>query len=247
MSQFNFLIDADSNLPIWQQLYLKINQVIEQGLIDVGQGLPSERELAQQLNISRGTVRRCYDELRAQQRLVGEGRRGSILQKKESIHPKLGKLKSFTQEMAEIGKTASTKVELIQVIEGNIEISQLFARPRSAQFLHVVRIRYGDDIAMSREVAWYDLTQAPALKEWDGTGSVYEFLNHKCHIQLVEANQTVQAHLSNTIENQAFGFEQSFPCLLFKRQVFSQYQHLIEYVEGTFRGDLYVYSLDLSL
>ncbi len=243
---FEFHLDTDHQLPLWRQLYEQVTYAIEHGCWDIGEGLPSERELAEKLHISRGTVRRCYDELRVQQHLTGRGRKGSILQKPQLIQPKLGKLKSFTQEMAELGKTASTRIELLKIIQ-DIEVAKIFARPKSAEFLHIVRVRYGDQIPMSREVAWYDLTQAPDLRHWNGTGSVYQYLEQQCDIHLIEASQTVEACLSHQVENEAFGFEQASPCLLFKRKVFSQHQHLIEYVEGTFRGDLYIYSLDLSL
>lgn len=232
--------------PLWRQLYSQITDLIAEGKLDSGMGLPSERELAELLQISRGTVRRCYAELRANQQLSsGQGRGGSKLQDPSRVHPTLGHLKSFTQEMAELGKVASTKIEYLAVIQSE-EMAEIFQRPKDAQFLHVIRIRYGDDTPMSREIAWYDLQQAPNLRHWKGQGSVYEYLRQYCGINLGKSTQTVEATLSNPQDNLAFNFEDSQPCLLFKRHVYSrQHQQLIEYVEGTFRGDLYVYSLNL--
>ena len=231
--------------PLWRQLYQQITDYIGQGKLDVGMGLPSERELADLLQISRGTVRRCYAELRAKEKLSsGQGRGGSVLQEPQRVNPLLGQLKSFTQEMAELGKVATTQLEHLAVVQDS-HIAKIFSRDAAAEFLHIIRVRYGDDVPMSREVAWYDLNEAPLLKNWQGDGSVYEFLKQHCDIHLQQATQTVEATLSTEADNTAFRFTQAQPCLLFKRKVFSQQHQLVEYVEGTFRGDLYVYSLDL--
>jgi GntR family transcriptional regulator len=99
---------------------------------------------------------------------------------------------------------------------------------------------------MTREIAWYDLTLAPALAHWDAQGSAYAFLKNQCGVMLGAADQTVEAVLSSEEERIAFGFLEHSPCLLFKRKTYSLQQQLVEYVEGTFRGDAYVYRLKLE-
>lgn len=99
---------------------------------------------------------------------------------------------------------------------------------------------------MTREVAWYDLTLAPELKEWDTKGSIYEYIQTKCKIALDKAEQTIEAVHSNKEESEAFGFTSPTPCLLLKRWTKSTSGQLVEYVEGTFRGDAYVYRLQLA-
>jgi GntR family transcriptional regulator len=56
----------------------------------------------------------------------------------------------------------------------------------------------------------------------------------------------VEAVLSTPEETQAFGFDAPQPCLLFKRKTWNEHEQLVEYVEGTFRGDAYVYRLRLQ-
>ena len=108
------------------------------------------------------------------------------------------------------------------------------------------RIREADGVPMTRELAWYDLTLAPAMAEWDGGGSAYERLKQLCGVTLGGAEQTVEAVLSSDAESAAFGFEQPQPCLLFKRMTRVITGALVEYVEGTFRGDAYVYRIELQ-
>jgi GntR family transcriptional regulator len=113
-------------------------------------------------------------------------------------------------------------------------------------FLRLVRVRSGDAVPLSREVAWYDLTAAPALEYWDTSGSAYAFLQERCGITLAQAEQSIEAVMSSAEESQVFGFTVPGPCLLIKRRTFTTTGQLIEYVEGTFRGDAYTYRLKLQ-
>lgn len=242
--QVPIVLDRENSIkPLWQQMHEQIQSYLDSGNIAAGDALPSERDLSEWLGVSRSTVRRCYEELRKNQLLHGRGRGGSVLTE-QRIRPTLGRLKGFTQEMAEIGKKASSSV-LLKTLCSNADIAGIFAVPADTVFLHLVRVRYADDIAMTREEAWLNLALAPQLKDWNGQGSSYEFLRLSCGIDFTHATQTVEAVNSSAADDAAFGFSQPQPCLLLKRKAYTGQQQLIEYVEGTFRGDLYTYQVEL--
>lgn len=58
-----FQIDSELNIPIYQQLVDAIRAAIKQGQLSAGQQLPTVQEMAGQLGIARGTIKRAYDEL----------------------------------------------------------------------------------------------------------------------------------------------------------------------------------------
>lgn len=238
-------LSEDAAEPYWRQLYVQVAGLISSGKISEGASMPSERDMADALGISRATAKRCYDELRRYAQLKGRGRGGSVVQPVQPVQPHLGKLKGFTQEMQELGKVPSTALLEKSIITDRM-MASVFGRPSTAQFLRLVRVRKADGVPMTREVAWYDLSIAPALAQWDASGSAYEFLKVNCKIALGSAEQTVEAVQSSPEETQTFNFSSPQPCLLFKRKTFSMTQQLIEYVEGTFRGDAYVYKLTLE-
>lgn len=238
-------LDHDALEPYWRQLYVQLASLIASGEVGEGASMPSERDLAVALGISRATAKRSYDELRRYAQLSGRGRGGSVVQPVQPVQPSLGKLKGFTQEMEELGKVPSTDL-LEKSIVSDRMMASVFGRPSTAQFLRLVRVRKADGVPMTREVAWYDLSMAPALAKWNATGSAYEFLKIHCKVALGSAEQTVEAVQSSGEETQTFQFSTPQPCLLFKRKTFSITNQLIEYVEGTFRGDAYVYKLMLE-
>jgi GntR family transcriptional regulator len=236
-------LDKSAGNPVWRQLFTQISHWVESGDIAQGESLPAERELAAALGVSRATVKRCYDELRNLNHLSGKGRGGSVVHSVAQVKPTLGRIKGFTQEMQELGKVPSTEI-VERSIRTDRMMASIFGRPSTAQFLHLVRIRKADSAPMTREVAWYDLTLVPDLAQWDCLGSAYDFIG-KHGIPLIHAEQTVEAVQSSTQETKVFGFAAPGPCLLFKRKTYSNNEQLVEYVEGTFRGDAYRYRLDL--
>lgn len=59
--------------------------------------------------------------------------------------------------------------------------------------------------------------------------------------------QTIEAVMSDEEDEGVFGFEHPGPCLLLKRKADAVSGVLVEYVEGTFRGDAYTYRITLTL
>lgn len=238
--------DMGISEPVYRQLQKQIIQMIQTGELNNGDSLPSERTLAEALKLSRTTIRRCYDELRGQDYISTHGRAGVMVKAPPRITPEIGKLKGFTEEMQEIGVIPSTRV-LEHRILSDRTIASVFNRPSTAKFLKLVRLRLGDDNPMTREVAWYDLTLAPELANWNIQGSAYEFIQNQCGLSLSHADQTIEAAMSNTEEILAFGFNEPIPCLLLKRKTYTSTGLMVEYVEGTFRGDAYTYRITLRL
>lgn len=239
-------VDDKTSEPYYKQLIRHIEHLIDTGEIGHGLGLPSERDLAEALNLSRTTIKRCYDELRQVGLLNANGRGGTSVNNPPTVSTPIGRLKGFTQEMQEMGMTPSTRLESHEIVTDRT-IASIFQRPSNASFLRLVCIRLADGMPMSREVAWYDLSSAPKLANWDTSGCIYTFLQKICKIKLSWAEQSMEAMLSSEIETKTFGFEQSSPCLFLKRSTYSKENKLIEYVEGAFRGDAYVYRVKLDI
>ena len=81
--------DREMAAPSYLQVADKLTQLIESGEIPPGQSLPSERVLAEKLQLSRTTVRRAYDELRAKDYLSTHGRAGVAVKTPPRLSPRL--------------------------------------------------------------------------------------------------------------------------------------------------------------
>ena len=235
----------DTAMPLYQQLEEQLQALISSGTLRPGSVLPAERKLAESLHISRVTVQRAYATLRQRHVLSVHGRHGFRVEgERPRLHPGMDRLKGFTEEMRELGKSPSSRIIERREVRDR-SIASIFGLPSSAPFLKLVRIRYGDNVPLSREVGWYNLTAAPKLAEADLSGSIYALLAiHE--LPLISCDQTIEAATPSNEECKIFGFSEPVPCLLLKRSSYSRNKIMMEYVEGLFRGDLYSYRLKLN-
>lgn len=236
----------DTALPLYRQLEQQLTTLIENGSLVPGTTLPAERQLAEKLGISRVTVQRSYNALRQRKLLTAHGRLGSIVQENPlRLNPGLDRLKGFTEEMREIGRVPSSKI-LERKVTTDLSITAMFGLAPDTQVLKLVRIRYGDGIPLSHEVAWYNLAAAPGLIDGDTTKSMYAQLAD-CGAPLAYAEQAIEAASPTADECKIFGFAGPIPCLLLKRRSYGHDAQMLEYVEGLFRGDLYTYRLKMRV
>lgn len=71
-----FQINPQLDIPIYQQLVDTIRSAVKKGNLAAGQQLPTVQEMAQQLSLARGTIKRAYDELERQgvlEKIQGRG------------------------------------------------------------------------------------------------------------------------------------------------------------------------------
>lgn len=59
----DFEVNSQLDIPIYQQIVDKVRAAVKMGTLSPGQQLPTVQEMAQQLSIARGTIKRAYDEL----------------------------------------------------------------------------------------------------------------------------------------------------------------------------------------
>ena len=61
--KFIISIDKNSEVPIYRQIIEQITTMTKNGILKAGDRLPPERELADTINIARGTIKKAYEEL----------------------------------------------------------------------------------------------------------------------------------------------------------------------------------------
>lgn len=240
------VLERDAPHPLYLQLEEQITALILAGTVPKGATLPPERQLAESLGVSRATVQTGYNALRLRGLLGGRGRRGSVVltENRAPMVPGMDRLKGFTQEMEEMGRVPSTRlIERSIVRDGSI--AAIFGVPADTRFLHLVRLRLGDNQPLTLESAWYSLDLAPHLEAIDPYASIYASLG-EAGLSLDYCDQTIETTTPGPAECALFGFGEPIACLLIKRRSHVKNGAMVEYVEGLFRGDAYIYRLRLS-
>ncbi len=93
-----------------RQIREQLNSLIDAGALAAGTLLPSERELANTLNVARNVVRGAYEQLMDAGKLVSEGRKGrSVSRSGGSSKSRSGGGSSKSTKKTSTGKASKSK------------------------------------------------------------------------------------------------------------------------------------------
>src|SRR5262245_59924169 len=99
---------SKNGVPLFRQLYARLREAILQGAFRAGEKLPSIRELAEQLKISRTVVLLAYDQLLAEGFLVGREGSGTYVSSAVNGGHSAGSRESAKLRLSRFGSAAST-------------------------------------------------------------------------------------------------------------------------------------------
>lgn len=157
----------------------------------IGDRLPTERSLAAEFGVSRMTVR---------QAILGLEQGGRVRRVQGSgtyvASPTISKtveLTSFSEDMRSRGLEPSSKLLSIQPVLAGAELGQALGISPGVELIRIDRLRLADGQPMCLETVHLPAGLVDGLAEEDLTGSLYELLESRCGIRLVEADQTISA------------------------------------------------------
>jgi GntR family transcriptional regulator len=238
-------IDKALPTPAYLQLKEKLLTAIDRGELPAGTALPSERELADQVGLSRMTVRRAFEELVADQ--LVEQRQGSgtyVLPKR--LEQTLDRVLGFTDEARNLGFRAGSALLEAQPVLAEPLVAEALRLGGEARVLRITRLRTADDAPLALQVAHL----APALSGLSlellaHHGSLYQAIAAQFGVTPQGARQTVMARLPNRQEVELLDISAHTPVLALERITFGADGRPFEYVRSAYRGDRYRMALEL--
>ncbi|WP_461216022.1 GntR family transcriptional regulator [Lacticaseibacillus sp. GG6-2] len=229
--------------PIYIQIHNKIRQDIEANKWQIGDRIPSERELAATFNVSRMTLRQAI------QTLVDEG----ILERRigagtfvanQKVQEKVSGVTSFTDVMIAQGKKPSSKTISYHIAKPSLSESEKLHLGDGAQVLRMERIRYGDAVPISFEVATVPYDLIKAFSKSEVTKSLYHTLEAKGGYVLGGAQQTVSAMLASERIAEYLEVKRGSAILRLRQISFLQDGRPFEYVRTQYVADRFEFVLE---
>ena len=241
LAQLLNTLDPDGSQPLYQQLQRALREAIEKRVLGPDDALPSERQLAADLGVSRITVRKAI------QGLADEGfldqRQGSGNFVSTRIDKNFAKLTSFSEDMRARGRTPRS--EWIKRSSGTVtpeEAMKLALSPGSLVY-RFHRLRYADDAPMCIE---YATIAGEALPSLDAVGvSLYEALERAGN-RPVRALQRLRALLLSAEHAKLLNAHEGDAGLLVERLGFLRDGRAVEFCQTYYRGDTYDFVAELS-
>lgn len=236
-------IDHDSSLPLYQQLQRALREAIEQGLFGPEDALPSERQLAAELGVSRITVRKAIEGLAEDGILERRQGSGNFVGTPTRVDKNFAKLTSFSEDMRARGSTPHS--EWLKRAEGTVtpeEAMKLALSPGTLVY-RFHRLRFADEAPMSIE---YATVVAAALPSLDVVkDSLYDALERAGN-RPVRALQRLSALLLNEEQARLLDARERDAGLMVERLGYLRDGRAVELSHSIYRGDTYDFVAELN-
>jgi GntR family transcriptional regulator len=169
-------LDRDSDTPAYAQIAARLAELIDGGALATGDRVPSERELAEWVGVSRMTARAALQALSEQGVVArGAGRGGSQVAEPPVDHD-LTAFAGFTEMVLRQGMHATAEVLSAETLEAPKDVaSQLRIEPGDPVH-RIERVRAGDGEPLTLEDSWFPAACFPDLLENDLTASIYDLM-----------------------------------------------------------------------
>lgn len=240
-----FQINKGLPTPAYLQLKVQLLEAIDAGRLPAGIALPSEREMADSLGLSRMTVRRAFEELVSEKQL--EQRQGSgtyVLPKR--VEQTIDRVLGFVDEARNLGFKADSEMLECQQIPATKRVAEALQIKEGSKILSIKRLRTADAKPLALQTAHL----IPDLKTLSVElliqyGSLYKTIKEQFGLSPQGAKQTVSAKLPSEQECELLDISKEVPVLELERITLDKDARPFEYVLSSYRGDRYKMIMDL--
>ena len=214
--------------------------------LEVGEAIPSERQLSADLGVSRLTVRAALDELVREGYLLRRRGAGTFVSE-----PKIAQeltMTSFTEDMRRRGLRPESRTLELKVTPAGARLGRFLHLSPSEPIIVAKRLRMADHETMAIETLHVREAHVAGLSASDlEQKSFYELLRNRYGIVIAGGTQTIEPTVTNEEESQALGVPLHSPAFLFERFTQSEKGEPVEFVHSIYRGDRYRLVTDLSV
>lgn len=239
------ILDKNNPTPLYFQVQKILEARIEEGQWLPGTQLPSERELCEEFDVSRITIRQALAALTNQGRLVRRQGIGTFVASPR-IEQQLGPLTGFTQEVEARGQQPGARVLRQEVISAPAAAARALSLEPDAPVTLIQRQRLVDDEPLALETAHLPVHRFPDLANFPlENRSLYSTLASRYLLQPSRAEQQIQAVACPAVEARLLDVPVSTPVLHMFRITLDLDRQPFEYTESYYRGDRYVFHATL--
>ncbi len=97
-------VDPSAPVPVIEQIRRQITRLVVSGQLNIGAQLPPIRQLAADLDLSRGTVAKAYDLLERDGVVETRGRHGTVIRSKGKPVARADALEQAADQLAVVGR-----------------------------------------------------------------------------------------------------------------------------------------------
>jgi GntR family transcriptional regulator len=216
----------------------RIHELISGGRLGEDGRLPTERELAMQLGVSRTTVRQVLDRLEHEGAVHRRrGRSGGTFVNRPRVYIDFSYPSGIPAYLRAQGFRPGAHVVSARMLPADEAVADALHIPPSTLVYEVVRIRLADEVRISLETARIPVSLAPDLLSQPLDDSIYDLLIDRYGVTCVKAIERMVAVLANHEQSKRLGIKVGDPLMAIERVAFDLDDGPVEYSTDLFVGD----------
>jgi len=240
------MIQRNSKIPFYYQLYEILNKKITSGEWQPGDLLPAESELLEKYQVSRATVRQAMDILVTKGQITRERGRGSFVNE-PTIEQTLSRIISFTEDMKQRDMKPSTQVLDKGLLSAPEDVAEQLQVKVGEELAHLRRLRLADGEPMSIEDSYLIHRLCEGVLDQDYVSQpLREALSKRYGLRLVSARQSIRAVAASPEIAMLLKIEAGDPLLFIKRVSYDNDNRPVEFIRFYHRGDRYALYNELT-
>jgi GntR family transcriptional regulator len=224
--------------PAAERIRRQLLDQIHGGLVTPGQRLGAERDLAQELGVSRSTVRQALaaleeaDEVR---RVPGRG--GGTFVRSRKVERDLSKVVGVPALLRSQGMTSGSRVISTGIVTPDAATATALHLRADELVVDIVRIRLADGTPISLEHVRLPAERFPRLLDQPLGGSLYDLLEERYDTLPGEAEEHIEVTAAEPDEASILGTDPGAPLLSITRTTEDADGAVFEYSHDLFRAD----------
>ncbi|MEJ5250132.1 GntR family transcriptional regulator [Caldilinea sp.] len=238
------MIDKSSPVPLYYQIAEHFREQIASGELASGSRLPGERELSEQLGVSRMTVRQALNYLQRNGLIEVRKGVGAFVAQPKQTYDALHLL-GFSEEIGRRGDQVESIVLEQAIVEPPPRVAQRLALEEGGRTVKLSRLRKVNQEPMLLETSYIPAALCPGLEQVDlAANSLYKVLESRYGLRLERAQQTMECAAATPYEQSLFGLHSGAGVLLLEGVVYAERDLPIEYFKAIYRGDRCKFQLE---
>jgi DNA-binding GntR family transcriptional regulator len=241
-SPASITVDRTSPVPLYYQVAQRLEHAIESGDLPAGTRLDNELVLADQLGVSRPTLRRAIGYLVDRGYVVRRRAVGT-----QVVQPKVRRpvqLSSLYDDLATGGKNPRTKVLSLETVAAADLVAHALGVEEGSPVVALERLRFADGEPLAVMRNWLP----PGLVELDAASlertGLYQLMR-AAGVGLHLVSQTIGGRAATTTEARLLHARKGEPLLTMRRTTYDDAGQAVELADHLYRASLYSFEIVL--
>ena len=176
---------------VYQNVINLLKNRLNSAIYNIGDLLPSEKELAELYDVSRNTLRKAFKTLEEEGMIERRHGSGTYLRNKH-FQASVTHLDSFTEIAKNEGKTPTSQILKFELQTASDEIANSLRVTLGEPVYYAKRLRLIDNIAMQVEETWLSASRFPDLTIAHMKKSKFSYIENECGVKIMGCYESIQ-------------------------------------------------------